>query len=304
MHTPLAIYIASVAGAVALMLMMPQRQAVLRRIGAVLGAAALGGLWIVLGPSMSKLGDLSPAAFAYYYVFSAIAIIAAVRVITHRRPVYSALWFILVVLASAGLFLVLSAQFMAFAMVIIYAGAILVTYVFVIMLASQSSSDSAEASPDYDRVAREPIAATAAGFLLLAMILLIAFAPMAPTPDAKAPGDAAALLANRPEARLQQELHANQALPEGESAARVSNVEHIGLDLFRANPLGIELAGVILLMSLTGAVVIARTQVSEEEDQPPAAMPDESGAIAGSREEAGPHDPQTHGRSAGTMHTT
>ena len=58
----------------------------------------------------------------------------------------------LVVLSSAGLFLTLSAEFIAFAMVIIYGGAILVTYMFVIMLASQSSpSGDLNEQPEYDR---------------------------------------------------------------------------------------------------------------------------------------------------------
>ncbi len=65
------------------------------------------------------------------------------RVVTHPAPVYSALYFILTVFASAGLFVLLSAGFMAAALVLIYAGAILITYVFVIMLASQASAEAA-----------------------------------------------------------------------------------------------------------------------------------------------------------------
>ena len=117
---------------------------------------------------------MSGASFIYYYLFSGIAIVSAVRVITHTRPVYAALWFVMVVLASAGLFLVLSAQFMAFAVVIIYGGAILVTYMFVLMLASQSTPDGGS-SQGYDKVAKEPVLACAAGFLLLAVLLSVIF---------------------------------------------------------------------------------------------------------------------------------
>ena len=72
----------------------------------------------------------------YFWIFSAIALVGAVRVVTHPRPVYSALYFVLTVFATAGLFVLLWAEFMAAALVLIYAGAILVTYVFVIMLAA------------------------------------------------------------------------------------------------------------------------------------------------------------------------
>ena len=88
------------------------------------------------------------------------AIAAAVRMITHPRPVYAALYFVIVVLSSAALFLLLEAEFMAFALIIVYAGAILITYLFVLMLAHQAPQPGAEfGQPEYDRVPREPAAA-------------------------------------------------------------------------------------------------------------------------------------------------
>src|SRR5690606_11925251 len=91
------------------------------------------------------------------------------RVITHPRPVYAALFFILSILASAGLYLLLSAEFMTFALIIVYAGAILITYLFVIMLATEApQAERLEALASYDRYSREPVWATIFGFLLLA----------------------------------------------------------------------------------------------------------------------------------------
>src|SRR5690606_37053753 len=173
-----ALYIASVVGAVSLYLMMPRQGFNPRAFGALLGAMSLGGLWIWLAATALPNTGLPSGALPYYYIFSALAIGSAVRVITHPRPVYSALWFVLVVLASAGLFLLLTASFMAVAMVIIYGGAILVTYMFVIMLAAQTgdAADQADVA-DYDRVAREPVAAIAAGFVLLAVLLTVSFTP-------------------------------------------------------------------------------------------------------------------------------
>ncbi|MBI1337203.1 MAG: hypothetical protein GC164_09610 [Phycisphaera sp.] len=261
-----ALYTASVIGAIALWMMMPRRGYNPRKIGAILGAATLGGTWLVLSRELPGDLGISRVAFGYSYIFSAIAIIAAVRVITHNRPVYSALWFVLVVLSSAGLFLTLDAQFMALAMVIIYGGAILVTYVFVIMLAAQADDpEGKQVVTEYDAVAREPAGAIAAGFLLLAVLLGVYFQPgsLVANPDAAAPSDAqliASTLTDRPAKKIEDRLGADAT----DRTQHLDNIERIGLDLFTSHPLGLELAGVILLVSLVGAVVIARQRVENE----------------------------------------
>ncbi len=250
----------------------------------------LGGLWLFLArflPDDWGLPGQGGAVMAYYYIFSAIAIIAAVRVITHTRPVYAALWFVMVVLATSGLFLLLWAQFMALAMVIIYGGAILVTYVFVIMLATQSgyaagpalstTAGATDDSADYDRVAWEPVAAIATGFVLLAVLLTVAF-PLPGRPGLEPNAEAAMVsdtdlranvLTNRPSDRLALQVEDGAGLAAIEAAEgrgeQVSNIERVGLDLFESHPLGLELAGVILLVSLVGAVVISRQRVDDGE---------------------------------------
>lgn len=311
LNTQLPLYIASVLGAIALLLIMPKRRWNFRIIGALLGAATVGALWFVLAEALPEdLGGIGQPAFLYQYVFSAIAIAAAVRVITHTRPVYSALWFVLVVLSSAGLFLTLAAEFMAIAMIIIYAGAILVTYMFVIMLASQSQpADQPDVSPVYDRLSREPFAAIVAGFVLLAVLLSVMFEPMDVNPLAAGPTDAELredVLADRP---VLENLLAEPAvdLPAQEQLASamradmaLSNGERIGVDLFMSHPLGLELAGIILLVSLIGAVVIARRQVEEDEVRTVAA-PDPTGATVHPQAEAGPDEAESMGQSGGRM---
>lgn len=273
-----ALYIASAIAAVALYMMMPRRGYNPRKIGALLGAMTLGGLWLYLHKHLPTALGLEQAAFGYYYVFSALAIASAVRVITHTKPVYAALWFVMVVLASSGMFLVLEAQFIAFAMVIIYGGAILVTYMFVIMLASQ---DETPANPNddslqYDRVAYEPLAAIAAGFLLLAVLLNAIFTPHQPNPMAHGQTDTQiinSVLTDRPDARLARHVgvHKAENIPLAMAhPTRLTNTERVGLDLFRSHPLGLELAGVILLVSLVAAVVIARKQIEPEPIEPAA----------------------------------
>ncbi len=277
-----ALYIGSVLGALALSLMMPREKRGIRFLGPFIGAAAIGMLWLFLAGSSLWDGrdpGISGPAFLYYYIFSAIAVFGAVRVITHTKPVYAALWFVMVVLASAGLFLVLSAQFMAFAVIIIYGGAILVTYMFVIMLATQSVPHGEEGQV-YDRIAKEPILASAAGFLLLAVLLSVAFdyseLEQARMPVDPAMTDAALIETTLGDRPLKQvvEYEMNEAgesikvetpaPPTSLDPTRLANAERIGLDLFQSHPLGLELAGVILLVSLIGAIVIAKTKVPEE----------------------------------------
>lgn len=288
-----ALYIASFLGAAALLLLMPRRTPAdggasatpLKLIGAFLGMATIGGLWLWLSRRLPEDLGMQRAAFPYYYVFSFLAIAAAVRVITHGKPVYAALWFVMVVIASSGLLLVLSAEFVAFAMLIIYGGAILVTYVFVIMLASESGgAQRDEESPEYDRVAREPLFAVLFGFLVLASLLNVAFPdqPHQPNPRAAALSDAqvrARYLTDRPtEALLKKMSEADReaiaaSLPNAET---LENAERVGLDLFQSHPLGLELAGVILLISLIGAVLIAKQHVGPNLDS---LNPDATGSV-------------------------
>jgi len=277
-----ALYIACVAGAVGLCLMLPRGGAGrgLLTAGAVIAAAALGGLWLVVSSVLEGTAGLPDGVFVYYYLFSAIAVVASVRVITHTKPVYSALWFVMVVLSSAGMFVLLDAAFMALAMVIIYGGAILVTYVFVIMLASEAGGEHGGSEPPtsssvYDRYAREPIAASAVGFLLLAVLLTVFVQPMQRNEAAASAmmqtETVKAILPHRADNRLAERIGAQVGTDRvpaelKANADRATNTEMVGVDLFQSHPLGIELAGVILLVSLVGAVVIAKRKASDIKD--------------------------------------
>jgi NADH-quinone oxidoreductase subunit J len=129
-------------------------------IGAVFGLAAVAA-FIILAATRIVAPD---SGAVYFYVFATIAILAAARVITHPKPVYCAIYFVLVVVAVAALLVLQQAEFLAVALIIIYAGAILVTYLFVIMLAQQGGA------PTYDRRSREPFRAVLAGFVLMAAV--------------------------------------------------------------------------------------------------------------------------------------
>ncbi len=277
------IYAACVAGAVGLLFLLPRRGNRWGLIGAVLGAGALGAAMLALARVDRASGD-HPDVF--FYILGFIAVGGAVRMISNPRPVYAALYFILVVLASAGLFVQLGAEFMAFALIIVYAGAILITYLFVIMLAQEAPDDRhPDALTEYDAIAREPIAATIVGFVLLGALLGMMYRGTASLP-AHAPHHVAdaelALLVGKvdsamrgadlikpretidsvdPEARIAWVTSPSLDQPravEWPAGLRVDNVDAVGVSLLAEFPVSLEVAGVILMLAMLGAVVLAR----------------------------------------------
>jgi NADH-quinone oxidoreductase subunit J len=76
---------------------------------------------------------MTVAAFAFY-LFAITAVAAGVFVVTARNPVHSVLWLILAFLSSAGLFVLLGAEFVAMLLIIVYVGAVAVLFLFVVMM--------------------------------------------------------------------------------------------------------------------------------------------------------------------------
>lgn len=222
-----------VAGIGTVLLLPSRREPAIRKVGgAVLLLAGLVLLALLIRFAAGQgaetaSGQLGP----YFWIFSAVALVGSLRVVTHPRPVYSALYFVLTVMASAGLFILLQAEFMAIALIIIYAGAILITYVFVIMLAAQTvaSDRPLAAVVEYDAVSREPVVASAIGFTLAGVLLFIIFdrAPEAAAVATTVDGTAA----------------------------------NLGRYLFTSQVVSLEVAGLILTLSMVGAIIIARRRV-------------------------------------------
>jgi len=154
------LYLVFALGAVGLYFLMPNPGRTHRGVGTTFGLLAAAALMVLLGQRVLAGADDA----AYFYLFALISIVAAGRVVTHPKPVYSAIYFVLVVVSVAALMVLQHAEFLAIALIIVYAGAILVTYLFVIMLAHVGGS------PVYDRRAREPFMAVLAGFVLTGAI--------------------------------------------------------------------------------------------------------------------------------------
>jgi NADH-quinone oxidoreductase subunit J len=153
------------AGGLAVWYLLPGPRRRPLATGALLGVLALAGVGAFL---IRGLGDRVPETVeaVLFFGFSGLAIAFAGLMITARNPARSALAFAMVVLSTCGLFLLLAAPFLTAATIIIYAGAIIVTFLFVIMLSRQAGPSNA------DLRAREPALAAAAGFILLTTLLI------------------------------------------------------------------------------------------------------------------------------------
>lgn len=229
-----------------LLLPRPGESRTYNYVGAGMALLALGAL-IILLIRWAAVG--SGATTVYFWLFSITAIVASARVITHRQPVYSALYFVLTVFASAGLFVLMWAEFLAAALVIIYAGAILVTYTFVIMLASEASGKGLVSAVvgktnefEHDVEARSPVLACLAGFVVMGTLLFLIF-------------DRATAIA--PHGPIQPD-----------ASVKVSGaLQQLGVYLFSHQAVALQLAGLILTLAMVGALMIARKRVllSEEE---------------------------------------
>lgn len=217
--------------------MLPSSQSRARSAGMALAVAALVLIGLYQMPlSGDRLRDVM------FGVFAVTAIASAAMMITHRNPVYAALWFAVTTLAVCGLFLLNSAPFLAAATVIVYAGAIVVTFLFVIMLAQQEGATS------YDQQAYQPAAATLAASLLLGCLLftLNSWGRLA---DVEQPN------ATQKFVRPSPTQAANPfSRPAGDDLGSLRNV---GRSLFTDYLYAVEIAGTVLLIATIGAIAIA-----------------------------------------------
>jgi NADH-quinone oxidoreductase subunit J len=264
--SPVLIFVLATVAAIGLMLLLPgRREAPLRWIGGVAMTAAA----LIFAAYVARIAG---GMGVYFWIFAAIAVFGAVRVITHPKPVYSALYFVLTVMASAGLFVLMWAEFMAAALVLIYAGAILVTYVFVIMLAAEAAPTTTsgaggamhEQLAEHDAVSREPILASAIGFALLGIVLFVIFdraQPISRPGNNPFPPTGVATggfhLTDPAVSASPQPFEAKQ--PRG--FVPVGGTQQLGDYLFNKQLVNLELAGLILTVAMVGAIVIARKRV-------------------------------------------
>ncbi len=175
-----------------------------------------------------------PALAAFYYM-AAASVASAILAVTRKNPVHSMLWVLALFLHVAGIFLLLGAEFLAAVQVIVYAGAILIFYLFVLMLLDLP-----------DEVARPRFGkhwpfAVAIGLSFAALAWLAQVETLDPIPT----GVAATAV----------------RLEAGEPAT--GSLAAVGRALFGPFALPFEIASLVLLAAIVGSVVLARRKAVE-----------------------------------------
>jgi NADH-quinone oxidoreductase subunit J len=223
---------------IGLWLLLPSTVKRLRRAAGWLLVAVSFGLLFAYLPQM---GDQFEQVL--FWILAGATLLGAVATISMRSPVYSAVWFALTLLTTAGLFLFQQAQFLAIATIAVYAGAILVMFLFVLMLAQP------EGHTFYDRITWGPFATIFAVASAVAIIggmtyeithLEITHLDVAKT-------------ARTAEGKPVESPKAEPAV--GISDAK-THMAGLGGELFGQHLVSVEVAGALLLVALVGALSI------------------------------------------------
>jgi len=157
---------------------------------------------------------------AIFYAFGAVLLLSGVRVITARNPVHGALFLVLAFFTAAGLWLLLRAEFLAIALVVVYVGAVMVLFLFVVMMLDIN----------LERV-REgfwrnlPLALVVGVIMVWEMVTVVAYRYWGTGTPAPAP-------------------------------ARYSNTRALGLVLYTDYAYAFEIAAVILLVAIIAAIAL------------------------------------------------
>jgi NADH-quinone oxidoreductase subunit J len=161
-----------------------------------------------------------------FYLFASITVASAVMVISSRNPVHSVLFLILAFFNSAGLFLLLGAEFLSMILVIVYVGAVAVLFLFVVMMLDVNFVELRQGFLQY-----LPIGGLVGLILLVELVMVVGSWTILPT----AAGVAAA------------------RAPE---LAQITNTDALGRILYTQYLLPFQASGAILLVAMIGAIVL------------------------------------------------
>jgi NADH-quinone oxidoreductase subunit J len=171
-----------------------------------------------------------------FYLFAGVAVVASTLVIGQRNPMYSIMLLITSFAALSGLYIQLDAPFVAMAQVIVYAGAIMVLFLFVVMLLNAPQEDAAE----WDRThpLRRPGVARFGALLAGLLIVQLVWALIRITDAGTAVG------------------------ARGDVAA-ISSVRSVGRVLFTDYMFAFEATSILILVAMVGAVLLAAKETGQ-----------------------------------------
>lgn len=162
-----------------------------------------------------------------FYVLAVVSVVSAILVVTRQNPITSALFLVLNFFTLGGLYLTLKAQFIAVIQVLVYAGAIMVLFIFVIMLLNLGDIDRLK-----EKVSLRKVFGVGLSAALLMMILYI-FG------------------------------FTEGSIPEGDlqKGVEIGTVEYIGSKLFTDFLFPFEITSILLLAAIVGAVILAKKKI-------------------------------------------
>ncbi len=162
----------------------------------------------------------------FFYIFAAVCVASAVMVIASRNPVHSVLFLILAFVNAAGLFVLMGAEFLAMILIVVYVGAVAVLFLFVVMMLDVDFAELRQGFLNY-----LPVGALV-GAVLLAELLVVVGAWVI------GPNISTAITAPIP------------------APSDINNTQAIGLVLYTRYVYFFQAAGIILLVSMIGAIVL------------------------------------------------
>jgi NADH-quinone oxidoreductase subunit J len=172
-----------------------------------------------------------------FYVLAAILVFAATRVITVRNPVHAALHLVLAFFTCAGLWLLLEAEFLAITLVLVYVGAVMVLFLFVVMMLDINTEPLREGFIRY-----LPVGLTVAALMILEMYLV-----------------------------LRSKYFAAESMPApARHGADYSNTGELGSVLYTDYVYAFEIASVILVVAIIAAIALTLRKRPETKMQNPA----------------------------------
>jgi len=168
-----------------------------------------------------------------FYVLGALAVVASLGVIGQRNPIYSVMLLIGSFGALAGLYILLDSPFTAVTQIVVYAGAIMVLFLFVVMLLNVPREDAAEW--DRSHPLNRPAARRLGGALAVFLVLELGWAVW--------------------------HISTRQAVPFKDiSAGGISSVAALGRSIFTDYSFQFEATSILILAAMVGAVVLARKE--------------------------------------------
>jgi NADH-quinone oxidoreductase subunit J len=168
-----------------------------------------------------------------FYLFGLLAVASALAFVTRRSPVAAALWLVSVMFNLAALYIMMDAHFVGVIQVIVYAGAIMVVFLFVVMLLNLGhAGDVSDIRGKWGR-----LAAGLLGLALLAQVMVLARARLSPV----------------------LQVPTNPLLGGEPDRGAVGNIAH---PLFTEHLLAFELTSILLLVAIVGAVVIGKRRTA------------------------------------------